>query len=168
LTLFVVECEAWVTHKVTDAPCQIIVDDIAYYAEVRIGVCCCCCYTHFKHSMGFLTQAEYTLLLPLLLLAGQTTKLISCCCCYTQAEYSKGLLTQAVEVVQAAGAVHLNAAGNWQGLTFPGLLIIHFTVDISLNVCHAAGISHRPITARACSRKQLRPCKQQVPCTRCC
>jgi hypothetical protein len=35
-----------------------------------------------------------------------------------QAEYSKGVLTQAVEIVQAAGAVYIGAAGNWQGSAF--------------------------------------------------
>ncbi|WIA23705.1 hypothetical protein OEZ85_000393 [Tetradesmus obliquus] len=53
--------------KLKDAGCQIIVDDIAYYAE---------------------------------------------------AEYSKGYLTQAVEIVRAAGAVYIGAAGNWQGSAF--------------------------------------------------
>lgn len=35
-----------------------------------------------------------------------------------QAEYSKGYLTQAVEIVRAAGAVYIGAAGNWQGSAF--------------------------------------------------
>jgi hypothetical protein len=35
-----------------------------------------------------------------------------------QPEYSKGYLTQAVELVKAAGAIYIGAAGNWQGSAF--------------------------------------------------
>jgi hypothetical protein len=66
---------------------------------------------------------------------------------FPQAEYSKGLLTQAVEVVQAAGAVYLGAAGNWQGTAFEVLAakwsrdaangnrnLLNFGTDTSLEI----------------------------------
>jgi hypothetical protein len=66
---------------------------------------------------------------------------------FPQAEYSKGLLTQAVEIVQAAGAVYLGAAGNWQGTAFEVLAakwsrdaangnrnLLNFGTDTSLEI----------------------------------